>query len=135
MILVARSDKETIGQQQAYFANSWLRTNRGGRAPPSDRSRPADFGGLIEGAYWSFDGTFQKRVEQLNIGYLPSSSIIEVFSIADLSFYPIKYAKAGLEDALRARGMMFWKCRLRNYVSYLGEANDDIQHVMCIPPS
>ncbi|PQE03869.1 hypothetical protein CJF30_00006594 [Rutstroemia sp. NJR-2017a BBW] len=128
MILVAKYDEETIGQQQAYFANSWLRTNRGGRALPSDRSRPADVGGLIEGTYWSFDGTFQKRVEQLNIGYLPSSSITEVFSIRELSFYPIKYAEASLEVALKKRGMMFWKCRLRNYVSYLGEPYDGLQH-------
>jgi hypothetical protein len=135
MILVAKPDKETIGQQQAYFAKSWLRSNRGGRALPTDRSRPADVGGLIEGAYWSFDGTFQERVEQLNIGYLPSSSITEVFNIRKLSFYPIKYAIAGVEDALRYRGTMFWECRLRNYVSYLGEANDGIQHVMCIPLS
>jgi hypothetical protein len=50
----------------------------------------------------------------------------EAFNITDLSFYPIKYAKVGLEDALRARGRIFWKCRLRNYISYREEANTGI---------
>lgn len=58
----------------------------------------------------------------------------EVFNITDLGFYPIKYAKVGLEDALRARGMMFWKCRLRNYVSYQERPNDSIRNVMYNPP-
>lgn len=132
MILISKFEKEAFGQQQAYFAHSWLRPTTGVWGPSSRRSDPASFGGLIEGAFWMFDGTFRKNVEQLNIGNLPSSSMTKEFSITDLSFYPIRYAQAGLEDALRARGTTFWRCRSKRLVSYDEGAIDGIQGAVCI---
>ena len=58
----------------------------------------------------------------------------EPFEICDMDLYPIKYAKDGLEDLIRARGRMFWKCRFKNYVFYDGES-DDIQSHASIPLS
>ncbi|KAL2075373.1 hypothetical protein VTL71DRAFT_316 [Oculimacula yallundae] len=129
MILVAKSDKTTAGQQQAYLSTTWLYTNSGGvrAAFTSDLSHSTDLGGLIEGASWTFDGVFRRKVEELNVGYLPSSSVTEAFDITDLNFYPIEYARPSLENELRKRGKMFWACRSRKCVSYCDEATEHRQ--------
>ena len=64
---------------------------------------------------WAFDGKFFRREAELRIPW-PSKN--DVTAITDLQVYPLKYAKAGLEDKLRNRGERFWGCRGRKYVSY-----------------
>jgi hypothetical protein len=54
------------------------------------------------------------------------------FDISDLMIYPVKFAENGLESTLRARGEVFWKCRLRNYVSYSEDSNNGIQRTVGI---
>ncbi|KAH8663645.1 hypothetical protein BGZ60DRAFT_411777 [Tricladium varicosporioides] len=126
MIIVGKSDDKSMGQQQAYFVNSWLLVNNGMRSLHPGNSRSTDFTNIIEGTSWTFDGNFQKRVEQLNIGYLSSTSMSEAFDITDLNFYPIKYAKAEVEHTLRARGRIFWNCRSKTYVEYSGQVHTDM---------
>jgi len=67
----------------------------------------------------------------MSIGRLPSMK--EPFDIREMELYPIKYAEVDLEDLIRARGQMFWKCRFKNYVCYDGES-DDIRSHASIPP-
>lgn len=131
-ILLAQSYNEGIGQQQAYLANSWLTLQKSDRdwVQSTERTRSQDFSGMIEGVCWTFDGKFQKKFTKLTIDRVPSMK--ESFNVRDLMLYPIKFAESGLEDALRARGEMYWKCRQRNYVCYNGEFNDGIQSTVCI---
>lgn len=125
MTIVGKSDGEIMGQRQAYFANSWLLINNGMRSLQPGSSLSADFTGIIEATSRTFDGNFQKKVEQLNIGYLSSNSMTEALDITDLNFYPIKYAKVRVEYTLRARGRIFWNCRAKTYVQYSGKVHTD----------
>ena len=49
------------------------------------------------------------------------------FDIRELVYFPIDYASDGLAESLRKRGKMFWKCRRRNYVQYIGALDDGMQ--------
>jgi hypothetical protein len=124
---VAQSDNEKIGQQQAYLTNSWLQMIKleGEWNQSAGRTRPQEFTGIIDGTCWTFDGNFQKKTTRLTLDGVPSMK--EPFNIRDLSIYPIRFAEKGLEDALRARGLMYWKCRQRNYVCYSEEFSVGIQ--------
>lgn len=112
------------------MAGSWLNINREDWAQTSGRARPNERIGFIDGISWAFNGTFQKTTSRLFIDWLPSMT--DPFNISDLMLYPIKFAENGLEDALRGRGEMFWKCRWRNYVSYSEDSNNGIQRIVSI---
>ena len=64
---------------------------------------------------WAFDGSFFQRDVLLDIPW-PSDS--DTTALTDLSAYPLVYAKTGVENELRARGEVFWACRLRKFVNY-----------------
>lgn len=115
-INISKSENEKFGQQQAYLSTSWLEKDR------SDLYNPS---GYVDSACWKFDGNFTKKMVRVSVNRLPS--IEKPFKIRDLGLYPIIFAEEGLENALRTRGEMFWKCRQRNYVCYGGEWNDGIQ--------
>ena len=51
----------------------------------------------------------------------------EAFDITDLALYPVKFAGKDIENALKARGHMFWKCRQRNYVRSMQVTSDVMQ--------
>lgn len=125
MIIITQSDNEKVGQHQAYLADAWL-TWQNVEAPWTGpgRTRQLEFSGSITGMHWIFDGNFQNKKARLTIDKLPHPK--DSFNIRDMMVYPIEYAEEGLEDALRARGEMFWQCRHRNYVCYLGEFSDGI---------
>lgn len=40
----------------------------------------------------------------------------------------MEFASEDETEALRKRGRMFWKCRMRNYVSVRTESDDDMQN-------
>jgi hypothetical protein len=92
---------------------------------PSSRTRNPGFKRIIDCVHWTFNGNFQRARETLVIDSFPS--LEEPFDIRSLQFYPIKYAEDGLQDIIRTRGEMFWKCRFRNYVCYSGPSSDSIQ--------
>lgn len=114
------------------MADSGLNIIREDWAQTSSRARPNGRIGFIDGISWTFNGTFQKTTSKLFIDWLPSMT--DPFNISDLMLYPIKFAENGLEDTLRARGEMFWKCRWRNYVSYSEDSNNGIQRTVSILP-
>ncbi|KAF4963425.1 hypothetical protein FSARC_8558 [Fusarium sarcochroum] len=77
---------------------------------------------------WIFDGSFRQRAETLPIQDLPSET--EQFDITELPLYPVDFASPIVKEALQKRGHMFWKCRSRNYVSCVTEADDELQNSM-----
>jgi len=64
---------------------------------------------------WNFDGLFWRERTTLYVDW-PSSELN--MPISELSTYPLKYNKSGLEEQLRERGKTFWACRRRKYVYY-----------------
>jgi len=76
--------------------------------------------------HWGFDGVFQKRTESLPLKFATEDSgdeyllLDEEIDIDSLRTYPLKYAKPGVESALREKGEKFWSCRYQNYVAYHG---------------
>lgn len=70
------------------------------------------------GETWIYDGIFTKKDSTLTIKYLDPKQ--PTMKIQNLAVYPIRFAKAGIEDALRERGHKFWSCRKPNYVTYTG---------------
>ncbi|KAK2031771.1 P-loop containing nucleoside triphosphate hydrolase protein [Colletotrichum zoysiae] len=58
---------------------------------------------------------------------LPEPEADGSFEINKLPLYPVTYASPGVEDSLRQRGRMFWKCRRRNYVYSRSVSDDDIR--------
>jgi hypothetical protein len=71
---------------------------------------------------WKFDGKFFKETTELRM-YWPSSS--NTFYISNLRVHPLRFSKLGMENKLRARGQMFWKCRWPIFVSY-GDHQQDM---------
>jgi len=70
---------------------------------------------IMECWTWQYDGTFIRE------HFTTSSewpSISKQVTITDLSAYPIRFAKEGVELKLRQRGHIFWSCRDRKYVNY-----------------
>lgn len=65
-----------------------------------------------------YDGIFTKRESILAVKYVDPKQ--PTMKIQKLSVYPIRFAEAGIEDALRDRGNKFWSCRKPNYVTYTG---------------
>lgn len=65
---------------------------------------------------WAFDGKFYQKLTEFRI--LWPSDNNDTVAIKDLQIFPLQYAGGGLEDELRTRGEIFWKCRFRKFVSY-----------------
>lgn len=76
--------------------------------------------------HWSFDGVFQRGTTRLSLKFATEDSedeylgFDEEIDIHSLAVYPLKFAKPGVESALREKGEKFWRCRHRNYVAYHG---------------
>ncbi|KAF4984482.1 hypothetical protein FZEAL_330 [Fusarium zealandicum] len=117
-IIVAKKGDGELSKMQAFVIEHWL--HRG--------VSEIEFSAWLEVSCWSFDGAFTKTVLRLSLSKLPSET--EDFPITDLSFYPMEFASAAIVEALRNRGRMFWKCRLRNYVSYSTEAGNELESSM-----
>lgn len=77
---------------------------------------------------WTFDGRFRKAYGRITITDLPS--LEDPFKIVDLPVYPIRFASEDVNEALRQRGHMFWKCRIKNYVSLDTELEDEKQNAV-----
>ncbi|KAF9773311.1 hypothetical protein IL306_008916 [Fusarium sp. DS 682] len=88
-----------------------------------------DYSAIVDATLWTFDGTFRIASKQFAIKDLPFTPLTETeeFNITELPLYPIAYASHETTDALRKRGRMFWKCRLRNYVELAQEMSEEIQ--------
>lgn len=98
---------------------------------------------------WDFDGSFQRKYDNLSFsvvtendpgpgpgityaskaGAEDSTSTPEQFPISDLEVFPIRYAPQEVVQQLRRRGKAFWECRNRRLVSY-EESTSDSQESM-----
>jgi len=71
---------------------------------------------LIETTFWSFEISFQRERQTLKLEM--SVEVDETVPISTLQLYPIRFAAAGIEQRISARGAQFWKCRNRRFVEY-----------------
>ncbi|KAH7026713.1 AAA family ATPase [Microdochium trichocladiopsis] len=74
---------------------------------------------------WVFDGRFQARHHDLEVGVKATYSG-ELLPIEELSVIPLKYAPADVKERLEKRGRMFWSLRHRRYISYRQRGDADI---------
>lgn len=109
MIMV--KNLSNIAQSEAFMATSWLLPN-----------------GFVEAIFWTFDGNFQKNTTVVQIKNPPSPDA--PFKITELAVYPMSYVEADVQNAIRARGEMFWKCRRQHYVCYGDRSVDGIQNTV-----
>jgi hypothetical protein len=119
-------DSGNIAQSQIFVAESWLKSSSGPLfTTGTGGSRSYNYNGFIEGAHWTFDGSFQKRTSIVPIEKLPSPDA--PFKTNELAVYPISHVEEKVRNNIRARGEMFWKCRRQHYVCYSDRSGDGIQ--------
>lgn len=78
---------------------------------------------------WEFDGHFFRQDFAIKIKW-PDQS--DVAMITDLSHYPLRYDDSDLEQRLHSRGLTFWSCRQRRYISYESASQDAIVQAVSI---
>ncbi|KXH60986.1 ATPase [Colletotrichum salicis] len=122
-ILISESEGERLQELKGSYAMGWLEANHTFSNPYSKQK----FFASISVAHWDFDGRFKQITGTLALSKLPTSVANESFEILRLPLYPATYANPGVEDSLRQRGRMFWKCRRRNYVYSRSFPDDDIR--------
>ena len=72
---------------------------------------------------WKFDGNFQKINQE--ISFTIPSGHEEILSIKDLVLVPIQHAEPQSVVRLRDRGLQFWKCRSKRYISYRSQSDTE----------
>jgi hypothetical protein len=129
MIMV--KDLNKIAQSEGFMALSWLMAPSGSlfTVGPSGK-RSYNFNGNVEVNYWTFDGNFQQHTTLVELAKLPSP--VTPFNINELTVYPMKYVDEKLQNTIRARGKMFWKCRRQHYVCYCDRSVDGVQNAVSL---
>ncbi|KXH32881.1 ATPase [Colletotrichum simmondsii] len=118
-ILVTKVEGQRLQELKGLWVMDWLE---------ADLSVPDKIFGSLSVTSWNYDGNFNRVTQTLLLERLPTSrDVDESFEILRLPFYPVKYANPGVEESLRQRGRMFWKCRRRNYVHSRSFSDDDIR--------
>ena len=104
------------GKAQKMTANlstAWLEERTDFRIPHS--SKPALQRWEIAVEHWEFDGCFSRHHKILALELNPDDH--SELSINELSVRPLRFL-GDVAHRLRRRGEMFWKCRVRHFVSY-----------------
>lgn len=70
----------------------------------------------IHASSWEFDGTFS--CGEKTLAFQLENDDDRELNIADLEIRPLAHSAPEVQERLRSRGLMFWKCRLRRFVSY-----------------
>ncbi|KAF5013004.1 hypothetical protein FDECE_951 [Fusarium decemcellulare] len=112
-IVISKLHGDTLEKLQGFVAQGWLET----------RTSNGNLSASLDVSSWGFDGKFHKTLKKLSIDALPSQT--EEFSIVDLPIYPLEFVTDSIDQVLRKRGQMFWKCRFRKFVSYAREEEED----------
>ncbi|KAF4453922.1 hypothetical protein F53441_3447 [Fusarium austroafricanum] len=113
-VIISNTGDRDIAQTRCYRIDDWVK---------NDYQDPEEL--FIHVRSWSFDGTFKQVEEYLSID-LPRNK--DEFEIESLSYYPERFARPGLIQALLDRGKMFWRCRNRKYVSTPDIGGDGMQN-------
>lgn len=103
----------------------------------------------IKAWHWVFNGAFQRQYDTLKFSIQgaifkhvldamahecldPRSDADEseasALNITDLEVVPLKHVSSDIVEKLRRRGRTFWKCRVRNFVSYQEHENNDTEN-------
>jgi len=87
-------------------------------------STPSDNSLKLSCWSWDFDGKFYRK-EAIMIVPWPSDKDTTV--VTKLRVYPLDYAEPTLAAELRARGEIFWSCRLPKFVGYNATPPEDME--------
>ncbi|KAF3243849.1 hypothetical protein TWF192_007916 [Orbilia oligospora] len=103
--VVVRKDK--MHRLQAYVVKTW----------PSQNS-PSHLRFWVWS--WKFNGLL-RRIDVDVVFYLEDVfKDVDMIRINQLAYYPLEYADPGSKRFLELRGLQFWRCRHRRFVSYSG---------------
>lgn len=118
-IIISQQNGKNVAKLEAFVARDWLQ-----HTSPSNKELATRL--FVES--WKFDGRFMKSEITLRMNDAPS--LKDKFNIIDLPIYPMRFGSEQVVQTLRDRGRMFWKCRIRKYVSYANtNAADDTQDI------
>ncbi|KAF3099631.1 hypothetical protein TWF102_002299 [Orbilia oligospora] len=79
---------------------------------------------------WKFNGLLRRIDTDVVIDLEYVFKDIDMIQINQLAYYPLEYADPGSKRFLELRGLQFWRCRHRRFVSYSGwDADDNEQFV------
>lgn len=108
------------GEGAAHRTKNWI-------TPPPEPTQPHDAKrkrkskddtvvGILQCWCWNFDGALRKTDSSFMIEW--PNTFGDSQSIQNLPVYPMKYAPRAIEEILYNRGLKFWACTNRSYVSY-----------------
>ena len=124
-VLLSRLNKDT---QQAHMAVTWP-LYESYTTPPARQERQMQHNTNSRSWRWTiktwnydFVGQFYRNNTSEALELLVTNLEDEV-RMADLNFFPLKFAPKSVRDKLDARGRRFWSCRNRQLVSYEGKLN------------
>ena len=127
-----------FGAMRAVVQSGWPKSTESNFWMEDEKYYVAEYKLSVKSWHWSFNGVFQRTEEVLTLPFVSESSkgrtfdLDEVIGIRSLNCYPLKYALPSTQHLLRERGMKFWSCRRRNYVTYSGgDYNCDEMSVRC----
>ncbi|KAF5253481.1 hypothetical protein FANTH_1552 [Fusarium anthophilum] len=117
-ISISTEQGHDVSKLQGVVTQGWL-----------ERQPIPNYLASVDVTFWTFDGTFRLSSKPFAINDLPIAlrSETEEFNITELPLYPIAYASHEIAEALRNRGRMFWKCRIRNYVELAEDMSEKVQ--------
>ncbi|KAL3456759.1 hypothetical protein BJX64DRAFT_32952 [Aspergillus heterothallicus] len=84
------------------------------RTPPASSTVPLS----LEAWSWEFDGQFYKKNKKIVLSWPSAYPADAEIPITSLDVYPLRYAPAGVEKKLRARGEIFWQHRNPSLAGY-----------------
>ncbi|KAF3225385.1 hypothetical protein TWF106_002524 [Orbilia oligospora] len=113
--VIVRQDK--IHRLQAYVVETW----------PSRYSHNNLYFRVWS---WKFNGLLRRNNIDVEIALEDVFKDIDMIQINQLAYYPLEYADPESKRFLELRGLQFWRCRHRRFVSYSGlDADDSEQFV------
>jgi hypothetical protein len=106
------------GEEAAHRTKNWI-------IPPPEPTQPHEAKrekkddtvvGTLQCCHWAFDGALRKTDSTFTIEW--PNTFGDIQSIRNLPVYPMEYAPRAIEETLYSRGLKFWACTNRSYVSY-----------------
>jgi hypothetical protein len=121
--------EESVQNVRGFLSKSWLEsfpydTYSKGSGNSSKKALREKW--AIEAWSWKFNGAFARQNFTLSLELDPNDR--SEMEINALNVRPLAYTSEKVERTLRQRGEIYWKCRIRHFVSYHEDLGRDFHH-------
>ncbi|KAI0971618.1 hypothetical protein F4678DRAFT_431330 [Xylaria arbuscula] len=121
-VLVAGKHQDARG----YLCKSW-----GDEVAPPFRKKSSKGSSAMKryefaAWHWTFDGVFSRKITTLKLCVDINDDSEKC--IDELSLRPLVHLNKDMDRMLQRRGKLFWKCRVRHFVSYHEDTNRESHH-------